>query len=916
MRPHGIAALGLASLVMLAGCAPKDPKAPDAPQPTVLTRSSVEPSGAECPVGGVRIDAGVDDGTPGGTARNGTLDPQEIDTTLRICDAAEALVKTTPEPRGVRCAAGGTRVDVGVDDGAGGGTPANGVLEPGEIDQTTWVCNGALCVVSPGGPALDVAVEVSPPPDGQAFVAGDRPAISIRFIDACGATASLGSVSRAQLFLTGPRRGVTATTTAAQLLNCVTDRSAPDRQHHFVDLRSPHYAEPLQQNLAIAPDGLLTYTLAPVTAEAAGTYTAAVWAETVEGAVQLFRLVDLQIGTPIAEPDGFGGIGAGSTCARCHLGPDAGRLQMHHSRPTGVAPLAAGKYALDSAPVAGCAACHNGDGYSANPLVRKVHGVHRGVNQAAPGEAHDDYGLATDPSLGSYLDVRFPQMPRGEKDCAACHADDRWATAPSRLACGTCHDNVRFDAGTLVPPRIASLPGGAACAGDGDCAALGGLLTCNVGSGACERQTHPAQSDDSTCAVCHTATDTGLSPIRGRHEVLERTRVRGLALEDVVLSGGAGSGGSFRVGDVPVLEFDVTAAGASVADLKTNSAMSATLVIAGPTTAPQRVYGPVTMKSSGTLSYDVAQGRYRYVLATGFPAAALAPYNVSGSTPPANPDGTYRVYLYLNESRLVDGTSFREVANAFLDLPFSPAGSPGAPRGREVVTPAACDACHGDLQHHGGGRHDVRGCVTCHTDGAVDRTVGSRGRICTGDAQCPGYAAGWEACVTGICEITVDPTPNRSIALSDLTHRIHAARLLGGYSARADAAPGRVTYVAFSNTLVDFTDRLLSVDPRNCSVCHADSNATCSSATLCSVGQACVSGHCRNTSWTVPSTAACLGCHDTAAAAGHAALQTWSDGVGPSIETCDACHGSGSTASVANAHLLADPSIPPLPRTP
>jgi hypothetical protein len=52
-------------------------------------------------------------------------------------------VEVTAEPPGSNCAAGGERVDVGVD------TNGDGVLEPNEITQTVYLCNGA-----PGG-ALD-----------------------------------------------------------------------------------------------------------------------------------------------------------------------------------------------------------------------------------------------------------------------------------------------------------------------------------------------------------------------------------------------------------------------------------------------------------------------------------------------------------------------------------------------------------------------------------------------------------------------------------------------------------------------------------------------------------------------------------------------------------------------------------------
>ncbi len=58
-------------------------------------------------------------------------------------DGLSTLVVVTPEPTGADCATGGQRIDVGLDDGAGGGVANNGVLEAGEIETTDFVCNGA-----------------------------------------------------------------------------------------------------------------------------------------------------------------------------------------------------------------------------------------------------------------------------------------------------------------------------------------------------------------------------------------------------------------------------------------------------------------------------------------------------------------------------------------------------------------------------------------------------------------------------------------------------------------------------------------------------------------------------------------------------------------------------------------------------
>jgi hypothetical protein len=147
-----------------------------------LVETSAEAAGANCPAGGTRVDTGLDDGLPSGTARNGVLEPGELDATRYVCNGASGtagfntLARTTAEPAGANCPAGGTRVDTGLDDGLPSGTAGNGVLEPGEFDATRYVCNGASGVSSlvkttsePGGANCSsggVKVE-SGPDDGQ-----------------------------------------------------------------------------------------------------------------------------------------------------------------------------------------------------------------------------------------------------------------------------------------------------------------------------------------------------------------------------------------------------------------------------------------------------------------------------------------------------------------------------------------------------------------------------------------------------------------------------------------------------------------------------------------------------------------------------------------------------------------------------
>lgn len=120
-----------------------------------LVAVTAEAAGENCPAGGVRIDHGVDDDA------DGTLDPEEIDGTEYSCDGVDgidgdsALVSVTAEAAGENCAAGGQRIDSGIDD------DADGTLDAEEIDATSYVCNG-----TDGTDGRDSLVDVDDEPFG------------------------------------------------------------------------------------------------------------------------------------------------------------------------------------------------------------------------------------------------------------------------------------------------------------------------------------------------------------------------------------------------------------------------------------------------------------------------------------------------------------------------------------------------------------------------------------------------------------------------------------------------------------------------------------------------------------------------------------------------------------------------------
>ncbi|MGK5093456.1 Ig-like domain-containing protein [Deltaproteobacteria bacterium TL4] len=105
-------------------------------------------------------------GEGGGTAGNGLLEGGETDTATYVCNGATGttgfgttgaagakgdtgangyttLIKSSTANAPALCPNGGLKVDSGLDNGDGGGTANNGILEEVEVDATSYVCNGA-----------------------------------------------------------------------------------------------------------------------------------------------------------------------------------------------------------------------------------------------------------------------------------------------------------------------------------------------------------------------------------------------------------------------------------------------------------------------------------------------------------------------------------------------------------------------------------------------------------------------------------------------------------------------------------------------------------------------------------------------------------------------------------------------------
>ncbi|HRX85491.1 MAG TPA: cytochrome c3 family protein, partial [Phycisphaerae bacterium] len=220
------------------------------------------------------------------------------------------------------------------------------------------------------------------------------------------------------------------------------------------------------------------------------------------------------------------------------------------------------------------------------------------------------------------------------------------------------------------------------------------------------------------------------------------------------------------------------------------------LYVAGPNTNYNLV-----ITQDGNLAHFTqnGDGSYTYAAVSPFPTVYAAPLNDSPAfgaadgelTGQALQDGTYTVLL---EARRSFG-SVRKAGDATADFVVANnVGSPPAPAPRQVVTQAACNACHLDLQLHGGNRFSVSGCVVCHT-------------------------VGGEALITNPAT-----TPGVTIKFADMIHKIHRSASLPRVAATANSADPYLYEIAgYGGSLNDFSDIGFPIIPdgvTDCAACH------------------------------------------------------------------------------------------------
>jgi OmcA/MtrC family decaheme c-type cytochrome len=175
----------------------------------------------------------------------------------------------------------------------------------------------------------------------------------------------------------------------------------------------------------------------------------------------------------------------------------------------------------------------------------------------------------------------------------------------------------------------------------------------------------------------------------------------------------------------------------------------------------------------------------------------------------------------------------------------------------DIAATANCNRCHDPLAFHGGGRQEVKYCVTCHNPGSVD------------------------------------PDSTNTVDFKVMVHKIH----MGANLPSVQEGQPYVIY-GFRNSENDYSDVKFPQDIRNCVNCHAGSatgtgltfpDGTDYELTLTSQGD----------NWSqYPSQAACGSCHDALDFSKHAGGQT-------DDSNCASCHAQdGIAGSIQSSHTI------------
>lgn len=510
-----------------------------------------------------------------------------------------------------------------------------------------------------------------------------------------------------------------------------------------------------------------------------------------------------------------------------------------------------------------CVICHNpgsGDYYNNTSVDFRamVHKIHAGA------ELNSWFKTIYKVASVDFSKVNFPQ-PLG--NCTKCHdgakkdaagaqlatQGDNWKSAPTRVACGSCHAGIDFAKNTGVTI--------------GDAAkGLTTSSTAHIGG---------AKTDDTQCVLCHTSADIPAyhsKTIPTTQDASKRTMSATITNAAVAVDGSV------------TVTFKVTDGGAAVTDSTKFTKPSFGLVKLVPAALGSSTYwvsytarfrtkdaakapvlqssnentGTLTANADGTFSYkfelkngstpgNISTISHAHVASSVGPAAdttigtwtwnaAAKTWTEASTTGGANtgpntvayePTLTHRVAMTFQK---VGTTNVDNLTNAYFD--FVPDGS-AVKTTRNIVTMNTCATCHAGVKLHSG--YATEYCVTCHN------------------------------------QLTLDPFTADPVDFQRIVHKLHRGKHLPSVVAGGSYVINgthNYSYSAFPGNIAD------------CEVCHSQTATKPGTTTLLE----------NRTAWyTTPTQRACGTCHDSTVALGHIASNVTASG-----EQCTFCHSDTS----------------------
>ncbi|MBI4286637.1 MAG: OmcA/MtrC family decaheme c-type cytochrome, partial [Chloroflexi bacterium] len=304
------------------------------------------------------------------------------------------------------------------------------------------------------------------------------------------------------------------------------------------------------------------------------------------------------------------------------------------------------------------------------------------VCHGAPPKAGSD--KVSDPA------VQFPSPTMSDADYAKLAPNaDNYKTAPSRAACGSCHNQIDWATGKALFNGPAAAP------------------ATNV------KRDHPggAQPNDAACKACHQP-DSGQefdASVVGAHTIQAKSKqLKGYKVEIARVT-------DFAPGKKPTVF--ITAKDNAGNTVPASEISTLTINVKGPTT--DYVSALTAAQAKAGESADLknlkteADGTYSYTLTNAIPADAK---------------GTWAVHIESRRLEKIKGNEGADVnVNPYTYNPVAYIAITDAtpvPR-RQVVATSKCNVCHGEIAFHGGSRRSPsEACVLCHNPSNVDNPAG------------------------------------------------------------------------------------------------------------------------------------------------------------------------------------------------